>query len=217
MVMKLITLDWEGTLVDFQWKVEEAVAEIIRLMEAKNIPGDNFVNLDYAGIYNLVQEKGEQWGFGDGSLVALIDDIYDRYDYDAASRWAAVEGLHQILAGFEGFKLALVSNVGRKGISKMLTQFSLEDSFGLVLTRDDVRFLKPSPEGIFKAMAWAGSGNNETVHIGDSLSDLFAARNAGVTSGIVLGGQDTPEAIIREKPDLILENLGEFPRVLQDG
>ncbi|MEW5922322.1 MAG: HAD family hydrolase [Bacillota bacterium] len=212
--MKLITLDWEGTLVDFQWDLSGAVAETTALLQSKNIPA-SFANMDYAAIYNLVQEKGAQWGFGDGSLLSLIDDIYDHYDLDAASRWIISEGLEQTLAALKDYKLALISNIGRKGIDRMLHEFGLPHSFGLILTRNDVEQLKPAPWGILKAMAWAGAKKEETIHIGDSLSDLFAARNAGVKSGVVLGGQNKAETLLQEKPDLVLEKLSHLPSALQ--
>lgn len=213
--MKLITLDWEGTMVDFQWDLTGAVAETTALLQAKNIPA-SFAGLDYAGIYNLVQEKSLQWGFGDGSLLALIDALYDRYDLDAASRWHACEGLEETLKALKGCKLALVSNVGRKAIDRMLNEFGLSGSFGLVLTRNDMPRLKPDPWGIQKAMTWAGACPDETMHIGDSLSDLFAARRARVKIGIVMGGQDTAETLLQEKPDLLLEKLMHLPDKIQE-
>ncbi len=212
--MKLITLDWEGTLADFQWNLAEAVAETTAQLEKKNIPGNTFANLDYAAIYNLVQEKGAEWGYEDGTLLSLVDRIYDRYDLDAASRWILRERLAKTLEELKDFKLALVSNIGRKGIEKALTRFGLEDSFGLVLTRNDVRLLKPAPEGIARAMAWAGAKQAETIHIGDSLSDVFAARDAGVKIGVVLGGQNKTETLLQENPDIVLEKLYILPEAM---
>jgi len=212
--MKLITLDWEGTMVDFQWDLAGAVTETTALLQAKNIPA-SFAGLDYAGIYNLIQEKSSQWGFGDGSLLTLIDALYDRYDLDAASRWNTCEGLEETLQALKGYKLTLVSNVGGKAINGMLNEFGISGSFGLVLTRNDMPRLKPDPWGIQKAMAWAGAGPDETMHIGDSLADLFAARSAGVKIGIVMGGQDTAEMLLQEKPDLVLEKLKYLPAALE--
>lgn len=214
--MKLITLDWEGTLVDFQWDLAGAVAETTALLQVKAVP-QSFSGMDYAAIYNLVQEKGAQWGFADGSLLTLIDAVYDRYDLDAASRWITCEGLAQTLEALKGYRLALVTNIGRKGIGRMLlNNAALSGSFGLILTRDDLPYLKPHPGGLQKAMAWAGVLPHETLHIGDSLSDLFAARNAGVKIGVVLGGQNTTETLLRESPDLVLEKLSHLPAAIQD-
>lgn len=212
--MKLITFDWEGTLVDFQWDLEEAVGETTRMLLAKNIPQEVLNGLDYAAIYNLVREMSPRWGFRNGSLLALVDEIYDRYDLDAASRWAPAPGLDQTLDALKNLDLALVSNIGRSCVKKMLDRLDLSERFGLLITRNDVNFLKPAPEGIFKALSWAGADKNEAVHVGDSLSDLFAARNAGVKCAVVLGGQNRPEELLCENPDLVLDKLSDLPAAL---
>jgi len=208
--MKLITLDWEGTLVDFQWALEDAVKETTALLHEHKVPA-SFEEMDYAAIYNLILTMEEEWGYQKGSLITLIDQIYDRYDLDAASRWVLCEELKSTITALKGYKLALVSNVGRRGIDKMLKMHGLEEAFGLILTRNDVPGLKPHPGGILKAIAWAGAGKDETLHIGDSLSDLYAARNAGVKIGVVLGGQNSAETLLQEKPDLVLEKLKNLP------
>ncbi|MDO9533933.1 MAG: HAD-IA family hydrolase [Bacillota bacterium] len=212
---KLITFDFEGTLVGFQWKLEQAQGEVLNLLVGKGISREIFVSTNYDAIYNLVQEKGEKWGFPAGYLTSLIDEIYDIYDLDAATRWQPVDKIHEVLKSLKGYRTALISNVGRKGLSKALVQHGLQDEFGLTITRNDMTRLKPADEGILKAINWAGVKKENTIHIGDSLSDLFAARNAGVKVGIVLGGQNTPEVLLREKPDLILYNLAELPSVLR--
>lgn len=213
--MKLITLDWEGTLVDFQWNLDEAVAETVDRLQEKNAP-ESFAGMDYAAIYNTVEKRETGWGYDDGSLLSLVDEIYDRYDLDAASRWQLSEGLEVTLAALRNYKLALVTNVGRKGIEVMLDKYDLGNLFGLVLTRNEVRCLKPHPGGIVKAMEWAGVTKDETLHVGDSLSDVFAARNAGVKIGVVLGGQHSAATLLKEKPDLVLEKLNYLPARLDE-
>jgi phosphoglycolate phosphatase len=213
-MVKLITLDWEGTLVDFQWDLAGAEAAVKRLLAEHGLPHETFAHLDYAALYNFAA-RGPRHATP-GSLLSQIDEIYDRCDLDAASRWTAAAGLRQTLDGLRGCKLALVSNIGRKAVGGLLARLGLADSFGLILTRNDVRFLKPSPEGLRRAMAWAGAAAGETVHVGDSFSDLFAARAAGVKCAIVLGGQDAAEALRREKPDLVLEKLAELPAALRE-
>lgn len=212
---KLITLDFEGTLVEFQWKLEEAQGEVLNLLVEKGISREIFDNTNYDAIYNLVQEKGEEWGFPDGYLTSLLDNVYDIYDLDAASRWKAMEGVHDVLEQLRDYKTALISNVGRKGLSRALAQHGLQDKFGLTITRNEMRLLKPASEGLLKAVSWARVKKEEAIHIGDSLSDLFAARNAGIRVGIVLGGQNTPEVLLREKPDLVLNKLKELPSALK--
>lgn len=213
--MKLLSLDWEGTLVDFQWALDDAVAETTAMLNKHKVPAA-FEGMDYAALYNKVVKMEEQWGHRKGSLLHLVDEIYDHYDLDAASRWKLCEEFETTIKSLQKHKLALVSNVGRKGIEKMFKLHGLENTFGLVLTRNDMPGLKPHPGGIHTAMSWAGAQKEETLHVGDSLSDLYAARNAGVKIAVVLGGQHSDDMLLPQKPDLVLEKLKELPVKLEE-
>ena len=213
--MKLITLDFEGTMVDFQWKLDEAVDRTLGLLSSMGVPGDIFSGMDYAGIYNLVRQKEEDWGFPVNHLGVLLDQLYDHYDLDAASRWRPVDGLAEVLDRLGGYSTALVSNVGKRGLMEALAKMGVGKSFGLIVTRNDVSQLKPAGEGLLKAMEWAGAVKENTLHVGDSLSDLGAARKAGVRAAIVLGGENPPEMLARHKPDILLDKLSQLPEALK--
>jgi len=213
---KLITMDFEGTLVDFQWNLTRAVNETITVLSQKGIPAETFNNMNYAAIYNLVQEKGADWGFSGNQLGILIDHVYEKYDLEAASRWKSAERLLGTLKLLNEYKLAIVTNIGRNGLEQVLSLFGLQNIFGLIVTRNDVRFLKPAAEGLLKAIDWARVKKEDTIHIGDSLTDIETARNAGVKVGIVLGGENQKETLLREQPDIVIEKLTELPGVLKN-
>ncbi|AGL00534.1 HAD family hydrolase [Desulfoscipio gibsoniae] len=212
---KVISLDFEGTLVSFQWNITEAINETITILSEKGIPKEKFSNMNYAAIYNLVQIKGKEWEFPDNYLGSLLDNLYDRYDLDAASRWSPVQGLLDTLSRLKDYRIALVSNIGKKVLEQVLPSFNLQNSFGLVVTRNDVRLLKPANEGLLKVIDWAGVKKENIIHIGDSLSDLEAARDAGIKIGLVLGGENQRETLIQKRPDIVLNQLTELPAALK--
>ena len=106
--MKLITFDFEGTLVDFHWRLREAEDEALNLLVEKGISRKEFESSNYDDIYNLAQKKGEKWGFPAGYLASLLGDVYDKYDLDAASRWAIWDGVDHVLDRLKGYKTALI-------------------------------------------------------------------------------------------------------------
>src|SRR5690554_3420515 len=107
--MKLVTLDFEGTLVNFQWNLEKAREEALNVLVEMGISREIFCsNTNYDDIYNLVREKSKEWGFTGNRLITLIDEIYDFYDMDAASRWKPVEGVYEVLHQLKECKIALV-------------------------------------------------------------------------------------------------------------
>lgn len=212
--MKLITFDFEGTLVNFQWNLEGAEREVKSFLQEKRVPEKLTRGHNYASIYNFIRENEGKWGYNPGELSSPIGEIYDTYDLDAASRWQPVKGIPDILDLLGDYRCALVSNVGKKGLDKVLDKFELRRYFKIIITRNDVTFIKPHPEGLLKVISRAGVKKEETLHVGDSLSDLFAARNAGIKAALILGGENSPEIILREKPGLVLQNIAELPEML---
>jgi HAD superfamily hydrolase (TIGR01549 family) len=215
--VKLITLDFEGTLVNFQWKLSEAVADVLAALAAAGAPAGILTGLNYAQIYNLVRESEEQWGFAPDRLIKLVDEVYDKFDLDAASRWESVEGLHETLAQLKkDFRLALVSNIGQKALAAVLNKLGLSQAFDLIVTRNEVIMLKPHPEGLLKAIAQAGVTPGDVLHVGDSLADLYAARKAGVKICIVLGGESDPQTLLKEEPELVVDKFCVLPARLAE-
>lgn len=201
-------------MVNFQWDLEGAVTETIAAMSEDGVNTALLKGMNYAALYNFVKEKEQDWGFADGHLISRISGIYDKYDLDAASRWKPVDGLVETLRQLNGCRLAIVSNVGSLGLAKVLPKFGLDQSFSITVTRNDVTLMKPDPEGLLRAITTCGAAKDEVIHIGDSLSDIHAARNAGVKVGIVLGGENKSEVLLREEPDLVVDKFSDLPGAL---
>lgn len=88
--------------------------------------------------------------------------------------------LHALLAKLQNcYKLGIVTNRNARGV-KMLAEFALRDFFDVVVTSSDVAVPKPSPEGLLKACDLLGVAPAEALYVGDSPSDMLAARAAGM-------------------------------------
>lgn len=88
--------------------------------------------------------------------------------------------LHELLAKLKArYKLGIVTNRDARGI-KMLGEFGLLDFFDVVVTSSDVAIPKPSPEGLLQACARLAVEPAEALYVGDSLSDMQAARAAAM-------------------------------------
>ena len=210
-MVRCVLFDLEGTLVDFQWKLEEAEAELRRA--AAGVLGcgpERFAGLNYAGIWEAAMEAGSP------ALRARMEQtlgpIYDRYDLDAATRWTLRPGAAPVLTRLRelGVPTALVTNVGRKAVARILARLGIDRGLGTVVTRNDVPRMKPAPDGIRKALDALGATATEALMVGDSLSDIGAARAAGCRVAIVLGGESTEAAIRAARPDRVLTDLGEI-------
>ncbi|HEX9821607.1 MAG TPA: HAD-IA family hydrolase [Methylomirabilota bacterium] len=86
----------------------------------------------------------------------------------------AVEG-----AGAAGFVTAVWTNNAREITGGALARFGLLPAFDLVVTRDEMRALKPDPDG-WRVIAEHFGAARDAVVVGDSWVDGLAAQAAGI-------------------------------------
>jgi HAD superfamily hydrolase (TIGR01549 family) len=200
-VYSFAIFDFEGTLVSFEWDIPGAVREAKEVLKEAGIAvPENTQN--YAELYNFVSLH-----FPDS--IGLIDEVYDTYDALALKNWKPQEDSRYVLEVLRnsGVQIALVSNVGSKALHAALKKFSLEH-FSCVISRNDVRLLKPDAEGLRKAMNIMGAEGHETLFVGDSISDVRAAIKAGIDVA-VLQGENSIDELKKAGCTYILEKLSD--------
>lgn len=205
-----VLFDLEGTLVDFQWKLAEAEAALRHAAVGLGCDPTGLASENYAGIRHRALERAPP-----EAVDRALGPIYDRYDLDALSRWSLRDGARELLhelAG-HGVALALVTNIGRQAAGAALERFGLGTFFGAVITRNDVGRMKPDGQGIGDALHLLG-GAGPALMVGDSLSDLLAARDAGIPVAIVAGGESSADRILAHRPDYFVSCLGELGKAL---
>lgn len=214
-MIKAVIFDLEGTLVDFQWKLTEGEGELRKALEGFGFEPDLFSGDNYAQIWNKVIEIAPPEALQ--KIKDCLSEIYDRYDQDALSRWSPKPGAQEILLllNKQGVKIGLVTNVGEKAAGEALLRFNLARFFHKVVTRNDTKFMKPRGEGIELCIAGLGTEKEHALFIGDSLSDIFAAKEAGVKVAIVKGGESSTEEILAASPDYFLDSMQNIPPTQQ--
>ena len=203
---KALIFDFEGTLVDFQWRLAEAEAEgAAALANLGMIPEGQ--RGSYADLMNRAWRYQENFGRSEG--VTTLSAIYDRYDADALTRWQVRDGVLETLKEIKsrGVITGLVSNVGTVSLSKALARLGLGSFLDAAISRNEARWLKPHPAGLQLVCRRLGYQAKEVWYVGDSLDDIKAARNAGVLVAVVQGGQDRLAEIREAKPDWIIAGL----------
>ena len=113
-------------------------------------------------------------------------------------RWNLRDGVQDLLAALKttGIKIGLVSNVGRKALEKALLKLDLHPFFSVVVSRNDVQFMKPSGEGLHLALSRLQVIKDKALYVGDSLDDIQAAEATGVKVIIILDKENSNEEIL---------------------
>ena len=206
---RAILFDFEGTLVDFQWKMDEAVHEVLAMLSEFGLDIDIFYGCDYAALFNRAIEESERLTLPHEIVREKIGEVYDRFDTDAVERWEPKDDVKYVLENLikKSVLIALVTNAGKKAIDHFLQRFDLKRLLDVVVTRDDVIKLKPHAEGILKAIDILHVDNNETLFVGDSVTDIKATKDAGIDVVMVPGGESNILDIKTFKPKFIVDSL----------
>jgi HAD superfamily hydrolase (TIGR01549 family) len=205
---RFVLFDFEGTLVDFQWDLRNAVAEareaLVHIGYPLSSPVDN-----YALLRNDAVLSAYERGLDKREVVRCINEVYDRYDRDALTRWSLQPGVPGLLRELQQrqVRIGLVTNIGRKAIEQALTRLQLAEYINAVVTRNDVDLLKPSGEGVKTALQKLGADNSATLFVGDSVADILAAREAGVQVAIVCGGESDPNSLAAASPTFQFQSI----------
>lgn len=92
----------------------------------------------------------------------------------------------------------------------MLSSHGIADFFEVIVTREDVKKLKPDPEGILLALKRLEA--RDFFFVGDLVYDSEAAEKAGGKSIIV---NRNPSMKLGFPADYIVNSLTEIPRIIQ--
>lgn len=205
--IRAVVFDFEGTLVDFQWRLAQAEAELRLACAAAGFATTG----NYAQLWNAAADVMAPQG-RIGELRRALGPIYDRWDADALTRWSprpdAAELLQQLDAA--GIRAAMVSNIGRAALTSALARFGFARWLAPVSSRDDVIFLKPRVEGTQRVLAELGTAPEAALFVGDSRADVLAARAAGLRVAIVRGGECDEATFAAGPPDFFVSRLDEI-------
>jgi len=84
-----------------------------------------------------------------------------------------------------------------------------------IITRDRVKYMKPSPEGIITLSNKWGIPINRVVMVGDMKSDINAGKSAGAITIGVTSGFYTKEMMEEVNPDYILSDVTQIPENME--
>jgi len=81
---------------------------------------------------------------------------------------------------------------------------------------NDVSLLKPEVEGVNTIRSYYRDKNadiNQMFMVGDSVTDIETARNAGIRVVVLVNGEDKTERLRSHQPDYLIENLAELEEI----
>jgi len=217
--MVAVLFDLEGTLVQTIEDDEEAVRtfragtreKLVELGvprgELEGLVGATLMRnkaIDYVGKHFSKEEARK--------FHAEVDRFMKDYEMQWAENSRIFPDTLPALRKLEsiGCRMGVVTNTSRDAANRELSKHGIGKFFEVVVTREDVRKLKPDPEGI--ALATRKLGANGFFFVGDLIHDLRAAEKAGGTTVFINRNPNNKE---RLRADYVVKSLIEVSDLIQ--
>ena len=216
--MIVVLFDLEGTLVQSVEVDREAILEFrVKTREKLLALGIPSKELEGVTKSTLMRNKAaeyveEHFSKEEAKRFHLeMDRFAGRFELSWAQRSQIFPDTIPMLRRLRelGYRMGVITNTSREAANRILGAHCLRDFFEVVITREDVKKLKPDPEGILLALKRLNA--RDFVFVGDLIHDSKAAENAGGKSIIV---NRSSSVKLEFHADYVAESLTEIPALI---
>ncbi len=217
---EMILIDVDGTLVD---SVPDLAFCVDRMMTqlGRSPWGEERVR-DWVGngVERLVkrallgQLKGEP---AEAEFARAYPMFIELYAENTSKRSVLYPGVR---AGVDmlksaGYKLGCVTNKAAQFTEPLLKNLGLYNDFSIIVSGDTLPQKKPDPAPLLHAAEFFGCDPDNALMVGDSVSDVAAARAAGFQIVCMNYGYNHGVDIREAGPDAVIESLEEIYPLLE--
>ncbi|MBX2883776.1 MAG: phosphoglycolate phosphatase [Granulosicoccus sp.] len=215
----LILFDLDGTLVD---SVPDLAASVTRTLEKmgrdphpessiRNWVGNGVDRLIKRALTHSMDAEPDESEF-ELALSLFMDDYRENVCVDSKLCASVAETLPLLIS--HGHALGCVTNKASDFTIPLLEKLDIHQYFSVVVSGNDVAEKKPSPLSIEYAAKKMKMEMTDVIMVGDSINDIQAAKNAGVTCVGVPDGYNHGVPIADANPDYLVETIADIPHTI---
>jgi phosphoglycolate phosphatase len=212
---KMILIDVDGTLVDSVPDLAYCVDETMKQLGRPAYGEDKVRDWVGNGVERLVrralvgQLDGEPGEEEFARAYPIFLELYAKNTSQRSHLFPGVrEGLDYLKS--QGYLLGCVTNKAARFTIPLLKDLGIHDEFGIVVSGDTLAVKKPDPQPLLHAAAHFDVAPAESLMVGDSKSDVAAARAAGFQIVCMSYGYNHGEDIRNYAPDAVVDSMAEL-------
>lgn len=212
-----VLFDLDGTLIDSAPDIAAAVNELLSGYGLGPLTYEQVVLMIGNGTKKLTERAfaATSGPLSPPELDQRYAEMLVIYGRHLTGATTLLPGAADMLAELrrDGIGLGVVTNKPQRFIETILGHFRLDGMFEAVIGSDAGIAPKPAPDMLEAAMRTLGAAPRDTVMVGDSISDVAAARAAGAASVVRRGGYThTPADELGA--DTVIDRLDQLVEVL---
>ncbi len=220
-MIKAVILDLDGTLVTFNLDIIACRIETIdyfvkqgfhrELFSMKETVFDMLVK-----IKKVLEENPEKQKIF-LKIKKKAESIIEKHEMNSAKKTKIFPGISETLKKLKdaNLKLALCTISGKSATNLILTRFNIEQFFDSVITRDNVKEVKPHPEHLKVVLKALFVLPQESIMVGDSTKDVVCANSVNVLSVGVTTGISSKDDLIFSGANYIISSANDLPKLVE--
>ena len=141
-----------------------------------------------------------------------IADFFDFYKSNFRSMAKLHSGMLDVLRllKLKGILLAVFTGKGSHSTDITLEELGIRQYFDMIVTGHSVTYHEPSSEGIQKVIKHFGLRRNQVLMVGDAVSDVKAAHEAGILVAAVVWDSYGKDGVMEMKTDFLFHDVKEL-------
>jgi phosphoglycolate phosphatase len=215
----MVLIDVDGTLVDsvpdLAWCVDATMREL-GMPERGEAAVRHWVG---NGVERLVKRAllnrldGEPDAALYNKALPVFQAFYSENTSKRSKLYAGVADALEFLRS-TGVRLGCVTNKASRFTLPILRDLGIADYFATVLCGDEVERKKPDPQPLLTVAERLQTAAERSMMIGDSMSDVKAARAAGFSIVCMSYGYNHGEDIRDYHPDAVVDSMDEIRNIV---
>lgn len=216
---EMILIDVDGTLVDSVPDLAYCVDEMMKALDmpvhgeaaVRNWVGNGVERLTRRALIGQLDGEPDEALFEKGYPIFL--DLYAENTSKRSCLYPGVrEGLEYMKSA--GYKLGCVTNKAAQFTIPLLKDLGIHDDFENIVCGDTLAKKKPDPLPLLHSAEVLGVTPEKSLMLGDSVSDVKAARAAGFQIICMSYGYNHGVDIRDSNPDVVIDSMAELKDLL---